>query len=351
MIRPHLPLMLAAWLALALLPAATRALAPRVAQDTAPTPLTELEVARVGELAITWDEYHRYVGTVYDRLDEGEEALQQLLLDVIVGARAASLGLPDGDALVQAERDALLRRGLAAGADPEALAARLAEPALQPSLRLLATQKAVLRHERGLPDDAPVDDAELAAWTEQALLEADVVRLPLEDELAARFEHGVISRIELGRRVEPLLSPSDRSGVLTELLGILLVHRKAAQLGVTYDPQVAADELADRERYVLERMGDQGVSYDAVLERIDRRSREELVASPAFTAQVVLRQLVASSWDEQRARQWWQGEHARYAKRFGPDHVWEDVSHTVWREVRQRTYQQLFADGTIQRRF
>ncbi|MCB9899407.1 MAG: hypothetical protein H6825_15480 [Planctomycetes bacterium] len=319
---------------------------------SASAPLAEDEVARVGGIAIPWSEFRRYVGTVFVRHPEGDEALRRQVVREVSHALAAELGLTVSDVDVARLSAEILERAAAASPDgkaPPEVAADLARPELRRSLADLALQRELVRHDDGLAPDAEVSDERVQAFVQATYDGAHVVEHPLDDPVAATYDGGQVGREALGEEVLELLPEKERAGVLTELIGIVLVQRKAAQLGVTFAPEVAVAELEDRAAYVASNPTAQGLTYDDVLDKVDHRTREELVASPAFIAQVLLRQMVDLRWDDDKVRELWTAERAQTHP--GTQVDWEAERHAAWRVVRQRTYQQLFAECTIRRRF
>jgi hypothetical protein len=310
------------------------------------------EVARVRDVSITRSQYLAYVGTVYARLELGQAALQQVLSEQLVQAAADASGISVDDEQVAELAARLDAQALETDGQDPGLAAGL-ESGLQvirTSLTLLALQQRVVAQELGLPDGQQPDNQQLTDWLTAATEAAGVQPEPLTSGLAARWPGGELSREELGRRIERLLEPAERSGVLTELLGILLIRERAAQLGVEFTAEAAAQELLQRDRQVQDR-GSQGLRYVDIVQEVQKLSAEELVASPRFGAEVLLQLMVDRNWSEERLKAYYERERASFAERYGEEASYEELRPLIARQVRQHSYQLLLAESTIARRF
>jgi len=314
-------------------------------------------VARFGDETLTEEDFQRYLGRIYARQPAGDEALRQLLVEALVRHASTALQVTVGDEEIDVILDDLERRAREATGGQMGLVDSLGEGRtlddLREQVRLLALQKAVLRVEGGLPPDAEIDDVEVATWIEEQLAASQLVQQPLDSRTAATWAHGRIDRVTLGRRIEQTLSEEELSGALTELIGIRLIGRKAAAMGFSYTPESGAREISDREFLLSGNQPIPGVSleYAEIVAQTQRRTIEELMESPRFQAEVLLRDMVEARWTEEQVRDVYEKERDVFAERYGPDTTFESVSHAVWREVRQRTYQQLFRESTIARRY
>jgi hypothetical protein len=318
--------------------------------DKIAQPLSHGTVARVGELPITESEYFRYLGTVYAREPEGEIATTQELTERVLRAAAAAAQVEVNDSDVQDLAERLDARARAETGGTAGLVESLGveEGELRHSLELLALQEKILAAETG---EQHPSDQQLREWMDIALAGIELQPAPLHDEIAARWHDGEISRVQLGRRLFSLLPPEDRSGVLTELIGVLLIRAAAEQAGIELTPQALAEEIAERDAVVRNRDETSGISYADMVQQMQNLSIEELISTPSFGAQVRLRLLVEQRWDETRLRSYFETERANFEEKLGPDISFEAALPAVWREVRQLSYRQLFSECRIVRNF
>ncbi len=325
--------------------------ASAVNADLPPLPaLEDGQVARIEDLVVTDLEYLRYVGTVYARQDEGEIAFQQVLIERIVfeAAERAGVSITEDDVTELALRLDARARAETGGASGLLESLDADEGVVRDSLAILALQEKVIAAESGVEHPS---DEQLRGWMDAALAEIHVLPAPLDDKIAARWPAGEMTRVELGRRIHRLLAPEDRGGVLTELLGVLLIRATAAQQGIELTPEAVAEEVQQRELLVSARDGNTGVSYANIVAQLDKLSLEELVATPRFGAEVLLRLMVEKQWTHEQLQALFEEEREFFESRLGPDLSFEQALPSVWREVRQRSYRQLFAEGRIIRRF
>lgn len=329
------------------------------------------EVARVNAEVVLEADYLRYVGTVYAREPQGELALQQLLTERIVRAAAAAAGVEAGEAELADLRQRLaVRAAGAAGAaaatgaavpTPDAGAPSLAEALgvaegeLERALTLLCLQEQLVAAADALPAGSHPSDERLRTWLEAALAAAAPQPASLESPVACTYTCGepggcTISRVELGLAVHRLLEPREASGVLTELIGILLIRARAQAAGLALTPEAAAEELTQREALVASN-GTPGLTYEDVVQQMYQLSLEELVATPRFGAEVLLRELVEAQTSREQLEELFEHELVALQTRFGADVTLERAAPTLWKRLRERTYQRFFAESTIVRRF
>src|SRR6185503_5953022 len=109
----------------------------------------------------TWADLDRYLGTVYARLPEGVDALQQLVAETVIdtAATAAGVSASDGDLEAQAREASGGSKGL-----QDSLGASVTLADLRAALHLQVLHERIVRHDQGLAADAPVDPALLKSW-------------------------------------------------------------------------------------------------------------------------------------------------------------------------------------------
>src|SRR5262249_14350450 len=147
------------------------------------------------------------------------------------------------------------------------------------------------------------------------------------------------------------LKLQDVSGVLTEMIGVLLVRRKANELGIDLTPAAATQEIIDRDMALRARAGVGDVTDRQYVETVQHRALEELLRWVKISTEVLIRLIVQRDWTEDGAKAFWERNHELFAKSVGDDATWETARGAVWRELRQRTYRHLFEESTIVRRF
>jgi hypothetical protein len=217
-----------------------------------------------------------------------------------------------------------------------------------------------VRDALGLPAGAPVPVAELGAWLETARQAAHVEEAPLDSALAASWAAGPatdaaaggsVAKTDVGRRLRAVLPERDVSGVLTEMLGVLLVRRAAARAGLSLTAAQATREVLDRDALLRARPGMAEVGYEQFVLAVQKRSLEEILTSDKFGAEVLLRLLSERRHSEDQARALWEADPAAWSGPSGPADTWEQARPAVWQELRERLYRELFAESTIVRVF
>lgn len=347
---------------------------PADAQPSDAGSLTPEQVATIdGEAALTWSDLDRYLGTVYARLPEGDDALQQLVTEAVIDAAAAAAGVSAADdeiTALEARLEAQARE--ASGGEiglQESLGTGVTPQDLRAALRLQVLHEGIVRHEQGLPPDAPLEPAQLKAWIDAHLPGDVLVHPPLDDAFAARWPGGELSKAQVGRRLRSMLPAEELSGVLTEMIGVQLVRREAARLDLSLTPAEATQEVLERNTLLQAKAGSGDVSYDQFVETVQKRSLREVLESDQFGAEVLLRLISERAWNEDTARAEWEAHPERFpppatpaaevigaastpAVPSAPEPCdWEHMRATVWRALRQDGYARLFRQSRIVRRF
>jgi hypothetical protein len=161
---------------------------------------------------------------------------------------------------------------------------------------------------------------------------------------------GSVAKTDVGRRLRAVLPERDVSGVLTEMIGVLLVRRAAARAGVSLTAAQATREVLDRDALLRARPGMAEVGYEQFVLAVQKRSLEEVLTSDKFGAEVLLRLLSERRHSEQDARTLWEADPAAWPGPSGPADTWEEARPIVWQALRERLYRDLFAESTIVRR-
>ena len=345
--------------------------APTAPATTGAATLTPEQLATIdGGSPLTWADLDRYLGTVYARLPEGVDALQQLVAEAVIDAAATAAGVTASDADIAALEARLEARAREASGGTKGLQESLGEsitPAdLRAALRLQVLHERIVRHDQGLAEDAPVEPALLKSWLDAHVPGDKLVEPPLTDALAATWPGGEINKTQVGKRLRSLLPPKEISGVLTEMIGVLLVRREAARLGLQLTPAEATREVLERDATLKSKAGAGDVTYDQFVQTVQKRSLKELLESDQFGAEVLLRMISERQWNEDSARAEWEAHPERFPPPAEPQvqltgatpatpapepKDWEHMRGTVWRALRQDCYAQLFQQSRIVRRF
>jgi len=324
-------------------------------ESPADAPLEPHAVARINGTVISANTYYHYLSLVYARMPEGDLSLEQLMLEEVLQSRAGEAGVSVDESEVDAVFMELDARARAATNGEQGLLDSVGGPekaeALRTSVRLAALHRKVVAHEQGVASAEDVDDSMLQAWLDEALACADIQEAPLDEAVAARWSGGSLSRVTVGARIARLLSPTDQTGLLTELLGIHMIRQRAAEMGVVLTPEAAADELLERERQVAANPSVAGVTYADIVQEVFHRDILELVASPKFGAEVLLSLIVNRTWNDARLVQLFEAERSLFEERLGGTVTFVQARFAILKEVRQRTYRQLLESSTIIRRF
>ncbi len=325
------------------------------AQD-APPPAHALgpdEAAWIDDtVVITLRDLDTYLGTVYARLPEGQKALQQVLEEAIVRREAQAAGVAAGEDEVSAALGLLDAQARAAGGGSltAVLTADVDMAQLREVVRLHVLQEKLVRAAEGLPAAMPAPNATLQAWMAARVAEAGLREAPLDDPRAAVWTGGRIDKEAVGARLRAVLAPDTLAGVLTEMIGVQVVRRHAAELELDLTPAEVTREVLQRDAALKTRAGDLVVNYSQFLDQIEHRTLQETIQSDKFSTEVLLRLVTEKLHGEDDARVFWEQHRAAF-DRLDAGSTWERARLAVWKEVRQRTYKDLLAKSRIVRRY
>lgn len=336
-------------------PSAAAPAAPEEPSADAKPALPEGVIASLDGDAIGNDAFLAYLGTVFARKEPGRDALRQLLVEAVLESRAGAAGVSVGQADVDALYEEFEARARAASGGTRGLLDSAGGPGeearLQHTLRMAALQRAVVADEDGVDDPSAVDEARLGAWIQQAMTDAELAERALGDPLAATWSGGQIPRVAVGVRLTQNLPGPEVASVLTELIGILAIFRRAEALGLEYTPEAAAAELAERERLVAASPEAAGITYASLLAQVEGITPAELVSSPRFQAEVLVAELTERQWGASALAGLFEELRPQLVERFGEGVSLAEALPTLQKEARQRTYRQIVESSTIVRRF
>jgi hypothetical protein len=319
------------------------------------------EVARIGGLAVLRDDdLDLYLGTIYARMPEGDAALQQLTGEALIEHDAAAAGLVATEADVDASLASLDQEARKAAGNngkgfEESVQAKVSKAQMRDAVRLLVLHERLVRAADGLPPDAPVLPDLMKEWLDHRIELANIQAATLDDPLAAVFDGGSLTKVQVGARIRSLLAPDALTGVLTELIGIQLVRARAALLGVDLTTAACTREILDRNAILKTQPGAGDVSYEQFVQMVQKRSMKELLTSDKFSTEVLLRLITERTFTDAQARSFWEMNKPAFQAaskgKLGADADWDAARPFVWRELRQRTYRALFEQSRIARRF
>jgi len=313
------------------------------------------EVARIApDIVLRQADFDRYLGTVFARLPTGNMALQQLLSEALILQAAGQRGITVDETDVNTALIALDDQARAATGGEQGVADSLGESVthddLRAAVRLLVLHERIVRDELELAPEVPLDPRQLQAWLDAAVQTAALTVTPLDDPQAASYGGGAISKAAVGNRLRRMLPPDEVSGVLTEMIGVLVVQREAARRGMTLSPTDATEEILQRNAALRSAPGVSNVTYDQYLDAVEKRSLEEVLKSDKFATEVLLSKITEQDWSEARARASWEENREAYVAE-GVTGEWDDARSAVFQRLRRRTYTAIFQESRIARRF
>ena len=335
-------------LALVLLPALLlpASVAAQTAHDLGPDEAAWID----NSLIITLADLDRYLATVYARKPEGQAALLQVLEEAIVRREAQAAGVTASEEEVTAAIKELDASARAAGGGglAEAVTANVGSAELRDAVRLHVLEERLVRAADQLAPDAPLSAERLQSWIDGKVQEAALQEAPLDDARAATWTGGELAKADVGARLRAVLSKETLTGILTEMIGVQLVRRRAAELDIDLTPAEVTREVLLRDAALKAHAPGQQVSYTQYVQQIEHRSLAEHIQSDAFTTEVLVRLISEKLYTEEKARDFWEQHRDAYKER-GPD--WESARLAVWKDIRGIIYKSLFTNSNIVRRY
>jgi len=267
-----------------------------------------------------------------------------------VRREAQAAGLSASEAEVNAAIGELDASARAAGGGglAEAVTANVGSAELRDAIRLHVLQEHLVRTADQLAPDAPLSAERLQSWLDARVLEAALLEAPLDDARAATWAGGELAKADVGARLRAVLSKESLTGILTEMIGVQLVRRRAAELDIDLTPAEVTREVLLRDATLKEHAAGQQVSYTQYVQQVEHRSLAEHIQSDAFTTEVLVRLISERLYTEDKARAFWEQHRDAYKER-GPD--WDSARLAVWKDIRGIIYKSLFTNSNIVRRY
>jgi hypothetical protein len=296
---------------------------------------------------ITLADLDLYLATVEARKPPGQEALLQVLQEAIVDNEARKASISATEAEID---DALRELDKQAGGLAKALRADVDMAGLRNAVRLHVLQERLVRDARHMLPIETMTPDKLQSWMDDRVKEAALTEAPLEDPLAATWAGGTIGKAAVGAHLRAVLPKDDLAGVLTEMIGIQLVRRRADELGLQITPAEVTKEVLQRDEALKAHANGMAVNYKQYLDQVEHRSLQELLASDSFNTEVLMRLITERQWTEEQARAYWEKNAPAYKAR-GLEGDWPSVRNAVWKDIRGAAYKDLFTKSTIVRRY
>lgn len=340
--------MRAALLAATLLLLLPGAAAAQTAHDLGPDEAAWID----NSIIITLGDLDRYLGTIYARKQEGQAALQQVLQEAIVRREAAAAGVSASEEEVSAAIGKLDASARAAGGGglEDAVMANVGSDQLRDAVRLHVLEERLVRVADQLAPDAPVSAERLKSWLDERVAKADMKEAPLDDAQAATWAGGELAKTDVGAHLRAVLPKETLTGVLTEMIAVQLVRRRAAELDIDLTPAEVTKEVLLADAELKAGSGNRQVSYAQAVQEIQHRSLQEHIQSDAFCTKVLLRLITEKLYTEEQAHSFWEQHKDRY-KTNGQSGNWEDVRPAVWKDIREVVGNSLFSNSNIVRRY
>jgi hypothetical protein len=301
-------------------------------------------------IVITLADVDRYLATVEARKPTGQQALLEVLQEAIVRHDAEAAGVSVSEADVTAAMEAFDRSLRAKGGLAGTLTADVDQAALREAMRLHVLQERLVRAADQLPADAPVSAERLQSWLDERVAQAALVEAPLDDARAAAWAGGQISKAAVGARLRAVLPKKEMADVMTEMIGVQLVRRRAAELGIDLTPAEVTKEVLLRDAALKAHADGQTVNYSQYVQQVEHRSLQELIQSDAFCTEVLVRLITEKIYTEEWARSFWEKQREHY-KAEGKSGTWDEVRLVVWKDIRGIVYKQIYTDSSIVRRY
>jgi hypothetical protein len=303
-------------------------------------------------LIITLADLDLYLGTVYARKQEGQAALLQVLQEAIVRREAQAAGVSVSEEEVTAAIGKLDASARASGGGglADAVTADVGSDVLRDAVRLHVLEERLVRAADQLEPDAPLSAERLQSWLDAKVQDAALQEAPLDDARAATWAGGELAKVDVGTHLRAVLSKESLTGILTEMIGVQLVRRRAAELDIDLTPAEVTREVLLRDAALKAHAAGQQVSYTQYVQQIEHRSLAEHIQSDAFTTEVLVRLISERLYTEEKARSFWE-QHKDAYKDNGQNGNWEDVRLAVWKDIRGIIYKQLFTNSNIVRRY
>lgn len=277
----------------------------------------------VGEgLEIRSEEYYEYLDSRLRTIDVGKSLLQQLIREIAIENEAERRGVEVTEDELNRRVESLDRRFRVTSGGEKGLDDYIREKEVDKgdfmwALRLSIAHEAMARadFEVKAHEELPVE--KLNVWLTELLNRTKVETIGDDSNLVARVDGKDVTRVHFGKRLSTLISSKKSESLLTELIGIRLIHNRAAKMDIALEESDCDREIAEREAQLKSKPGLSGISYANYLEATSGQSLAALRVSDKFRGEVLLKKICESLHHEAFLQDHYEKNRACFNRRFG----------------------------------
>lgn len=279
-------------------------------------------VAVVNGTHLTETEFHAYIASTPQALEEGGSLLDQMIREKAIEQEAKKRGVRVTVAMLRSctekqERQIRLQTGGKMGLLDYLEEQGKDEKEFFRLLELHILHEEMARIDFGIEAKASVPMEKLNLWLKELLSRKKITREGLDDGVAALVDDEVLSRKQFGRRLAAHLGDGKATGILTEMIGIRLILARAEEMGLTLSEKEIDEELEDRDRKLKARTGLEGIKYADYLKAATGQDAENLRKSGKFRAELLFKKIAAIVLVEKDLEAFFEKERETYEQRYG----------------------------------
>lgn len=263
--------------------------------------------ARYEHGEISWDTLYEFLLQKYGKKEEGQSALQHHLQLLLVEQEAKRRGVHVAESSI-ASRISELEKSIQASAPSSSLQEELRSKQMSLEqfsdlLRISIAHEEMARQDLGLSAGEPITPAQLNLWLTERMSKS-------------KPDESLISKQTLGKTIQTFLGRKTVKNIITEMVGMELVRKKAKEFKIELSAEDIDKEIGRRRARLASNEQLKGVSYEEVL-KAQGTSVEELKQDSRFLATLLLAKIAEHLYSRETLETVYKKDAARYDGLFG----------------------------------
>ena len=279
-------------------------------------------IAEAGTIRITETAFEDYLFGLYREDQVGRDLVKQQVRETAIRQESARRGIRVSNDTVEARSSELDRRLKAASNGKKGLLDYLKEQNVDEkdfftALKLSIAHEKMARKDFGMKEGEPVPVEKLNLWLKELLSRKKIITHGVGPEAVASVDGEPIPRAEFIRRLISELGRKKAGGILKEMIGIRVIGKKAAELGIALTDDDIRSEIAEREQKLRSKKGFEKISYADFVKASSGRSLEELEKNAKFRAEVLMKKIAGALLKDDDLAAFFEKNRESFELRFG----------------------------------
>lgn len=279
-------------------------------------------VARGGGFEVTDRQYHAYLTASYRGDELFDSLLEQMVKESVIRGEARKRKLTvSKEELERRLRDLDLRfkasSGGQSGLNEYMEEQEIDEEEFYRALNLSIVHEAMARADFGIGVNEEISVEKLNIWLKDRVGKTPVETNGAAPGVVAVINGDAVTEDVFGSRLFALIPRKKATSLLTEMIGIELIRRKAGEMDVTLEDKDLDREIGEREAVLQAKAGFSSITYEGYLKAARGQTVEQLKESDKFQGEVLLKKICESLHHEAYLQDFFDENRAFFNRRYG----------------------------------